>query len=773
MSRQGRIDMRRDIGAGARSANLTFGNRASYESLLLPDIKTRLGAGRMREVALIARDGDAASSRSGTGSRNRSLRAGRHGHHRPHARQHYFAFLSYSHADQAMAEWLHEALESFRVPRRLVGRLTENGVIPRRLTPVFRDRGELAASDNLTEEIEEALAGSRFLVVLCSPAAVASKWTNAEITAFKRLHPDGEIFAAIVAGEPFASEMPGRETEECFPPALLGKYDSRGRPTGKRAEPIAADLRGDDEARRLGLMQIIAGMLGVGLDELVQREGKRRQHRMQLIAVASLVGMLIASALAFVAIQSRDAARDQRREAESLVAFMIGDLKEELEPIGKLDALGGVGARVLAYYSKQDASELSDAGLRQRAQALSLTAHVANLRNDKNTALQLYRQAMQGTAEAVRRDPDDPQRLFEHAQNVFWIGDIARDLGQAGQAEAAYREYKRLADRMVAIEPDNLRWRMEVLYAEENIGIILRNQRRFAESARQFTAALGPMQSLAAIDPSNSTYQTELSTVLAWSADAQRDLGRLDEAIRLRERQIALLRRPLESGDTNVEFRRHLIAAHQGLAILLSSRGQPERGIEQLRLAVAEAGRLIPIEPDNVLWKGFAAQARLQLAADLIALNRHADASPEAAAGCRLSAQIEDRDPGRSWRHLRTDCLAARSRLALRSGSDAEALKLAEQALASARTERRPDPVSVRYRIAAAYRHLGDVRRQLGDREAARAAWTEGMAQLPRNVAERPVEMSERAKLLERLGRASEARPLVERLGAIGYKSVT
>ncbi len=687
-----------------------------------------------------------------------------------HAKQHYFAFLSYSHTDQAVAEWLHEAIESFRVPRRLVGRLTENGVVPRRLTPIFRDRGELAASDDLTEEIEEALAGSRFMVVLCSPAAVASRWTNAEIAAFKQIRPEGEIFAAIVAGEPFASAMPGRETEECFPPALLENYDSRGRPTGKRSEPIAADLRGDAEAKRLGLMQIIAGMLGVGLDELVQREGKRRQRQAQIIVAASLVGMILTSGLALVAVQSRDAARDQRREAESLVAFMLGDLKQQLEPIGKLDALGGVGSRVLDYYRKQDTAELSDAGLMQRSQALSLTAQVANLRNDKDTALQLYRQAMQGTEEAIRRDPDDPQRIFDHAQNVFWIGDISRDLGRVGQAEAAYREYKRLADRMVAIEPDNLRWRMEVLYAEENIGIALRNQRRFAEAARQFAAAVQPMESLAAIDPKNSTYRKELSTLLAWAADAQRDLGHLDEAIRLRERQIRLLRANLERGEMDMTSRWHFIPAHHGLGLLFASRSQLERGIEQLRLAVFEANRLIPIEPDNILWKGLAAQARLELAGMLLSQGQSAEASSETATGCQLAAQIQARDPGKSWRHLRTECLGLRSRLALRTGAKQEAASLAEQALASARTERRPDPVTVRYRIAAAYRHLGDIRRQMGETEAATTAWSAAMEQLPRNITERPVELHERAELLTRLGRSREAQPIVDQLNAIGFK---
>ena len=134
--------------------------------------------------------------------------------------QHYFAFLSYSHRDEGMAEWLHEELEKFRVPHHFVGRVTAHGPVPRRLTPVFRDLGELPASDDLGGEIRTALSVSRFLVVLCSPAASGSRWTNAEIATFKRVRPDGEVLAAIVDGEPFASEIPGREHEECLPLAL-------------------------------------------------------------------------------------------------------------------------------------------------------------------------------------------------------------------------------------------------------------------------------------------------------------------------------------------------------------------------------------------------------------------------------------------------------------------------------------------------------------------------------------------------------------------------
>ena len=34
----------------------------------------------------------------------------------------YWAFISYSHQDKAWGDWLHKALETYRVPKRIVGR---------------------------------------------------------------------------------------------------------------------------------------------------------------------------------------------------------------------------------------------------------------------------------------------------------------------------------------------------------------------------------------------------------------------------------------------------------------------------------------------------------------------------------------------------------------------------------------------------------------------------------------------------------------------------
>jgi tetratricopeptide (TPR) repeat protein len=686
---------------------------------------------------------------------------------RPQAR--YFAFLSYSHKDQDLAEWLHSQLEQFRVPRALAGQLSEHGVIPKRLTPIFRDQHELAAADDLGEEIEEALANSRFLIVLCSPDAARSRWTNAEIVTFKRTRPDGCVLAAIAAGEPFASEMPGHEEEECFPPALKQKYDRRGHPTGKRAEPLAADLRDQGDGQRVGLMKLIAGMLGVGLDDLLQRETTRRQRRLAYLAAASLAGMAITSTLAITAIHARNEAREQRREAEGLVGFMLGDLKDKLEPIGRLDALDGVGSRVLAYYRKQDTSQLSDAALLQRSRALSLMGQVAFLRGNMNGATRFYQEAMSGTGEAVRRNPDDPQHLYDHAQNVFWIAYINDSQGNLRPAEAGMREYKKLATQMVALEPNNMKWRMEDEDADVNLGLVLYERRQFGAAVTRFSQAVGMIEALSTADPGNDQYQQNLAETLAWLADAEFASGHLDTAINVRQRHIAVLSRLISAPNSNVRYRQRLIPAEESLGKLYLMRGQSDLALQHLRAGVSAAEQLLPVEPGNTLWLNYAMSVRFALADALMGTKQ--DGAAETEAGCAIAQRLFARDSRYAqWRLGMQICWTNRARLALAANRTDEALRNARQAVNTGmpdttRSMDGPAPA------ARAQLVLGDIQKSLGDSAAAAAAWQAGLAALPNGSSERPNELALHAAILQRLGRAAEAQPLIQRLRAMGYRA--
>jgi len=233
----------------------------------------------------------------------------------------YWAFLSYSHRDARWGSWLHKALESYRPPKQLVGTTTARGTVPKRLNPVFRDREELASATDLGASISAALERSACQIVICSPASARSRWVNEEILAFKRLGREDRIFCLIIDGEPNASDMPGRESEECFPPALKYRMGADGALTSIRTEPIAADARPGKDGRTNAKLKLIAGVLGLGFDALRQRDAARRQRQLFAIAAGAFAGMLITSGLAAAALIARATAQRQtviaKREAET------------------------------------------------------------------------------------------------------------------------------------------------------------------------------------------------------------------------------------------------------------------------------------------------------------------------------------------------------------------------------------------------------------------------------------------------------------------------
>jgi len=138
----------------------------------------------------------------------------------------YWAFLSYSHTDRQWGDWLHKALETYRVPRRLIGKESRDGKIPPRVFPVFRDREELPVSSDLSANIEEALGESRYLIVICSPRSAQSRWVGEEIKTYQRLGREDRILALIVDGEPNASDGKAgfKPEEECFHEALRYRW---------------------------------------------------------------------------------------------------------------------------------------------------------------------------------------------------------------------------------------------------------------------------------------------------------------------------------------------------------------------------------------------------------------------------------------------------------------------------------------------------------------------------------------------------------------------
>jgi tetratricopeptide (TPR) repeat protein len=399
----------------------------------------------------------------------------------------YWAFISYSSTDKSMARWLHRAIENYGIPARLTRHRTPSGdPAPKHMRPVFRDRTELPAAADLSHEIETALSASRYLIVICSPHAARSKWVNTEIEMFRRLRGPEHVFAVIVDGK-----VDVHDERYCFPPAL------------RHGTPVAADARPGGDGRRNVKLKLLAGMLGVGFDDLKQRDNRRRMRRMQAVVAGALAVTVVVASLAVYAERERGRAVQARQRAEHIMEFMLYDLETKLEPLGRLDVIQDVQAQVDAYYADLGVDSSYPNAQRNKAVAHHRKGDLLLARGDPAGALDEYRQATQIWEPLALTSPDDSLLLRSLALAHANMGRALQAQGDLAAAITEYRTSLDMRSKIAAADPTDVAVQYELSSSHNLLGTALWQRRDLRGTLIEFRASMGIKQSLAAADPAD------------------------------------------------------------------------------------------------------------------------------------------------------------------------------------------------------------------------------------------------------------------------------
>ena len=681
----------------------------------------------------------------------------------------YKAFVSYSWADAKWGKWLLHAIETYRTPGALIGKDGLLGPVPARLHPLFKDREEEAAGASIGQAVEHALENSEFLIVICSPRSAQSKWVNHELAWFKTHRDPAKILALIVDG------VPGSGDElECFPAALTHRVAPDMRVTDEPVDaPLAADARVSGDGKRRARLKLVAAMLGVGLDELVGRDDRRRTIRTRLVVGASLALALVMSGMAWAAVVARNEADRQRAESDGLVEFMLTDLRERLQPVGRLDALDVVGKRALKYYAGQKASSLDADALGRRARALHLVGEVSNIRGDSVAALGAFRQAAATTGELLARDPDNPQRIFDHAQSVFWVGYIAYERKEVPEAEREWREYKRLADQLVALNPAKLEWQMEVSYAESNLGVLFYDQGRNFEAEPAFAKALSVLEAVAAKEKPSASRQLEMGNAINWLGKARLGLNRTTEALALHKREIAIYQQVLRSDPLNTQAKMREAVAWQHVGIIAENQGEFAASATAYENSRSLLKALRLIEPGNTEWQEIELRAIIGQLNNLYYRQDIAGAELVYREAKALLAAMMSADPKNTiWSiELQSSLDVYGGRLALARGNSNIALSLAQGVLRRFAGAKSADGEAANQIKTDAEILVGDALVGLGRKAEALALWKAGLDRIVGNDAGLPSRtLRSRFLLLKRLGRPAEAAKVAQMLDRQGYR---
>jgi len=489
------------------------------------------------------------------------------------------------------------------------------------------------------------------------------------------------------------------------------------------------------------------------------------------VAAGLLVVLSLAGGLGTAVWQGMEARR-QRGQAEALIAFMLGELRERLAPVGRLDVLDAVGDRVLQHYAAM-ASGGGDAGIQtRRAHALLLLGDVAEKRHQLDSAEQRYGQAAALTEALLARRPDDGATIAAHLDALSAVYDLQHLRGRREALAPLMARMRPLADRLKALDAANLDWRWMDAMLRKRQGIEHLDAGALDAALVEFGAA---EQLLAACVAARPVQQLDLAQVLGFLSRTRELRNELPAALALLQaKQAALQRMPDAADDLPVQV--DLVSTASEIARLRQGLGELDAAERGFADALARSDRLLARDDSNEMWQRQGINLRILLGQLALARQDWAQAAPlNAQALARLARVLRAPQPDRFFRLvLQGHALAQHGQLALGDPAAHErgaALRALSAYVDDARgleaTGQRLDTNEQRA-AGLVLLALGDLQAAAGRPEPARAAWQDAAARMADAPARRDVSrLLILAEARLRLGDRAAALALADEVAAL------
>lgn len=491
-----------------------------------------------------------------------------------------------------------------------------------------------------------------------------------------------------------------------------------------------------------------------------------------LAAMAASIGCLavFSSVAAVDARRAGKHAEARRADAEGLLDFMLGDMYERLDALGRLDLLDEVTRRAMTVLGHDWKTDEPDAVLRQ-ARALRKIGEIRYARADMDAATRALVSAATSLDRLIARHPGLATAYTERGKVAFWRAQIASAHGGADEATTLWRAYLADATHRAALEPDDPDAWLELSYAHNSLGTAAFRAGRGDEALDRFQASAALKRRVLAMQPGDRTVWLEQADTVSWVANVEQQRGQLAKAlVDLREERAAV-EAARDAGDAT-----NLWLYRRALSDLHLARAQADMGL----LAEADASyasaattfsQLVRDAPDNRNWQRDLALVRSQqgwlafgTGDATLALRRFADAGRLLRGLLRIDARVAD------WRNLLAVNRTWEGAAQLREGHLAASAEAIDEALSLFGDA---PPEAARVLRAGTEIVAGEVARARGDESRALGHWRAAIAELrPRALhGADPRVLDPYVRVCLLLGHADAASPSLERLRASGYRA--
>lgn len=371
-------------------------------------------------------------------------------------------------------------------------------------------------------------------------------------------------------------------------------------------------------------------------------------------ALATTVALLlltvaIGSLLAVQRLRQAQAAEaDQHREAverlssgERLINFMLGDLAEHLEPVGRLDALESTIGAVDRFYAELPADRLTADSQRHRALALVQFADIRASQGRLAEAITNYHQSIDAYARLTAAHPTNLQWRFELTRSWNELGIAHARQNDFTNATAALRQCLALRDELLRLQPTNAYWLGSYGGSAQNLAQTERRLGHLDEAQAMLGRAEEAIQRWIAADPTNRTARSRLATLRGSQGQLFAARDKLTDAEQAYTDKIRILRELLELDPRNTTWQNDHALGLGYLGALQAQQNNHTAAVASLAASIRIFDGLVARDPANREWQMGLVSELTDLGTSLRALHR----DPEALAALGRVREISEAQP--------------------------------------------------------------------------------------------------------------------------------
>jgi len=326
--------------------------------------------------------------------------------------------------------------------------------------------------------------------------------------------------------------------------------------------------------------------------------------RLKTGLIASLLISVLLSTILAISINSKNQQITvTKNNAESLISFILFDLKDKLTPLGRVDLLDLVGSKTIGYFASIGTDNLSSTSLLHWIEALHIVGEVDFTKGDREQAYLNFSKSEDIIAAALVGDSSNIVLLEKHMLSNYWLGYLNFTKNDFQKADVYMQKYLQLAQVLTMKEPEQQKWQLELSYALNNLGTLSVKTRQLKSANKYFAGSIALKKKLLLKDPRNQLLIADLADSVSWLGKIKQQEGDLKAKLKINQESLNLSRELIVLNPNDHHWSHRLSMALHRVALSFYDFADLKQSKTLIAESIALMDVLVANDTDNFRYK--------------------------------------------------------------------------------------------------------------------------------------------------------------------------